>query len=37
MSNTELIEKEIDTSENGIIEIQEIEEFLKSKDNIKKL
>ena len=37
MPNAELLKKEIDTSENEILEAQEMEEFLKSEENIKKL
>ena len=37
MTNAESIKKEIDTSGNEIVEIHEMEEFLKSDENIKKL
>jgi len=37
MSDAELLKKEIDTSGNEILEAQEMEEFLKSEENIKKL
>ena len=37
MTNAESLKKEIDTSGNEIVEIHEMEEFLKSDENIKKL
>lgn len=37
MVNVETLKKEIDTSRNEILEVQEMEEFLKSEENIKNL
>ena len=37
MADVEALKKEIDTSGNEKLETQEMEEFLKSEENIKKL